>query len=321
METYQMMNINESSPEYLGAMEIHRQIIANGTIAAGAMVELCRNLKIMRDHGSFIHLGFTTFDDYCETAANIKKRQAYNYISTYERLGPEVLQSNAQLGITKLQMLAQISESDRDELITSGQVDDMSTRHLKELTDELTKAREQISFLQEGLEDAAKETDDTEQLTDQLAARKLEVETLRVNIQAIKDEKAAAIKAAEAEANKKAMEKADKEIAKAKAEANKTAQAAREEGIKAGRESAERSLQAVEKEKSEALARARELEKKLQVQGSQDTVLFALLFDELQVLFNKIISCTSKIAAADPEAGDKYRGAMKKYLGMMEQKI
>jgi len=321
MENYTLAKIDENSPEYQEAMDIHHRILANGTIAATAMMDLCKYLKQMRDQHAYIHLGYESFDDYCETAANIKKRQAYNHISTYEKLGPEVLQSNAKLGITKLGLLAQIPEADREEILSKGQAEDLSTREMTRLRDELTKAREQLSFLQAEIQAEENETPSIADIAEARDRYMQEASDLQARLKKLESDNATAAKAVEAEAKKKAKEQADKEIAKIKAEAEKTAQIAREAGIKAGREAAEKGLQAIEKERADALTRAQELEKKLKVHGNQDTVLFSILFDDLQNQFNKIISCLSNISSADKDAGEKYRAALKKLMSLMDQKI
>ncbi len=84
------------------AAKLHAQIMANGQVAASALLEFCKGLKRMRDEKLYTELGFDTFEDYTEKLAGIKSRMAYHYISCYENLGTTFLQSNANLGITKL---------------------------------------------------------------------------------------------------------------------------------------------------------------------------------------------------------------------------
>ncbi len=326
MATYQLAKIDETSPDYINAVKIHQNIITNGSIAAGAMVELCRNLKQMRDKAAFTHLGFETFDDYCEQAANIKRRQAYNYISTYERLGPEVLQSNAQLGITKLQLLAQVPETTREEILESGQADELSTRKLKELTEELTKAQEQLSFLEEQKNETQKDSENWKsqwrEAHTEITELEGRIEQLTTELQkSVDNAKSVVAKEVSAEIQKKEKEKAAKAIAKANEEAEKRIKAARDEGIKAGREAVEKGIAAVEKDKAAALARAYELEKKLRISGNQDSVLLTHLFSEFQDQFNKIIDCIEKIKISNHEAGHKFQQAFSKAILMMDQRI
>lgn len=316
METYELINVNQTSPEYQAAMELHQQILANGIIASNALVGLCAALKKMRDSRQYIHLGYGSFDDYAVSAVNMKARQAYNYISTYEKLGPDLLQSNASLGITKLELLSQVPESQRDDVLDVA--DDLSTREMKDLVAELTKAKEQLTFFENQNDELSGEVHG---MASSARAAEEQVATLKERISRLEaDQKS---KTAEIEkAKKDAVKAAEADIkSKAEFESAKKIDAARREGIDAGRKAAELGLQAIEREKTEALAKAQELEKKLQVQGNQDTVLFAYLFDTLQVDFNKLTACLAKIVVGDPEVGQKYRGAIHKYLGLMSQKL
>ena len=83
-------NITEMSADTMSALNIHQKIITAEQTAANAMISLCENLKLMRDKHLYEALGFKKFDTYTEQACGIKRRQAYNYISTYEKLGGTV---------------------------------------------------------------------------------------------------------------------------------------------------------------------------------------------------------------------------------------
>ena len=96
-------NLSEEQNE---ALNLHYEIIAKGNLAASAMVDFCQNLKRMRDERKYLLLGHETFEEYVEQDVGIKQRQAYTYISALESLGEKYLQSNANLGISKLGMLA-----------------------------------------------------------------------------------------------------------------------------------------------------------------------------------------------------------------------
>ena len=91
-----MMENTEITKIYNEAVELHSKIMANAELAAGALLEMCQGLKEMRDKELYKALQMETFDEYCESKVGIKARQAYTYISTYERLGSSVLQSNAK---------------------------------------------------------------------------------------------------------------------------------------------------------------------------------------------------------------------------------
>lgn len=311
--------IDQTSVGYQEAMALHTQIITSASVAATALIDMCRDLKKMRDSRQYLHLGYSDFDGYVENAVGIKARQAYTYISTVERLGESVLQSNAQLGITKLSLLAGLPESSRTEVIESGEASELSVRELKELTEKLTAAQDQISFLEEQLEIKVTEniTAPHENSAD-IAALATEKADLEAELIALKKEKAEAektvkkkiaeqVKAAKEEEKIAAKKAAAKELEEAK-------KSALEAGVELGRQAAEKGLEAIEREKASALAKAAELEKKLQVESNKDTILFSHLFQEWQEVYNKLVQCANQITTTDPEAGTKYWAAIKKFV-------
>lgn len=307
MSDFQLAPIDVQSLDYQEACTLHNQIILNGSMAAQSLVEMCRGLKVMRDKRAYTHLGYQSFEDYSERAANIGRRQAYNYIAALERLGPEAMQSNAHLGITKLELLSQLPEAALADVLESGQAEDMTTREVKDLVAELTKAREQLSLLQdesesdkqETAEDLRKKDIKISDLTEQIKKLERSIETEKRSIQL--------------EADRKAQGK----IAAAQKGADAKAEVARTEGYEAGKAAVAASLEASDREKAEALARARELEKKLSVSSSPDSAVIAYLFDDLQKVYGKILNSISKIAITDQEAAEKFRGAMLQYITRM----
>lgn len=169
----------ELSAEYEEAIHTHQRIKVNAEICAAALLDICKDLKAMRDRRLYTELGFDSFEDYCEQMAGIKSRMAYNYISAYERLGETVLQSNAQLGITKLELIAGMAPSDRTELLESGGAERMSVAEIKELVRKSKEQGEQISFLETQLAEAESKPaeDNTQELRERIA--KLEAEIAR----------------------------------------------------------------------------------------------------------------------------------------------
>lgn len=325
----ELLQINTNSIEYQNAMTLHTQIITSGSVAASALVDMCQGLKKMRDSRQYIHLGYHDFDEYAVSACRMKARQAYTYISTIERLGETALQSNANLGITKLALLASVSEEQREDILVSHDVEDMSTRELQKLTEELTKAREQISLLETEKASTEKEIEEEDEALEKLLERIKELEEEKentgtaeskpeVDFEAIEAEKKAAI----TKATIKAREEAEKIIAEqrslvettTKEKYEKLLEKARNEGREEGANEAKKGLEAIEREKAEALAKAQELEKKLAVSGNSETVLFSHLFDELQDVYNKLIACSARIAEKQPEAGAKYKTAIRRMV-------
>lgn len=138
---------------YEDALQTHQRIMANGEICARSLYEVCKDLKKMRDEKLYEQLGYDTFENYCEGMAGIKSRMAYNYISTYERLGATVLQSNANLGITKLELIAGMNPVERAEGLDAGTFENMSVSEIKELVKKNKEMGEQIDLLQGQLDE------------------------------------------------------------------------------------------------------------------------------------------------------------------------
>lgn len=136
-------------PASARAVQITERIRANGRTAVNAVCAIGKDLRTMKIDNLFPELGYETFEDYAEKEFDLKRRQAYQYISVFEKLGEEFVQSNAQLGITKLALLATANPEDRSEIMESENVQGMTTRELEELLDKYKQQGEQLSFLQE----------------------------------------------------------------------------------------------------------------------------------------------------------------------------
>jgi len=136
-------------PAAARAIQITERIRANGRTAVNAVCAIGEDLRTMKIDGLYTELGYESFEDYAEKEFDLKRRQAYQYISVWEKLGKEFVQSNAQLGITKLALLATANPEDRAEVMESEDVAKITTRELEELLDKYKQQGEQLSLLQE----------------------------------------------------------------------------------------------------------------------------------------------------------------------------
>lgn len=130
------------------AEDLHERILGDAGRVVAALCDLCEKLKVMRDEKLWKEMGAESFDAYVEEQVGIKSRQAYNYIATYERMGRTALQSNAHLGITKLQLLTEVSDVRRAEFVEEHDLEGMSVREIKELVAKSKQQADQISLLQ-----------------------------------------------------------------------------------------------------------------------------------------------------------------------------
>lgn len=288
-------HISEMTAETAAAIELHNSIVSAMKDAAFALVSLCENLKRMRDTGQYKALGFEKFEDYTEQACRIKKRQAYNYIATYERLGGTFLQSNAQLGITKLQLLTEVCAVDRADFAEQNDLEGMSVSEIKKLIAENKEYSEQISIFSESKERQEQELRRLEDENEALKNCPVEVAVQEPSQEQI--EKAVAAKTKELENDYKSKLKKAKEKERQKAEAEK--KKAIEEARTAAKAEADakykEQIAQAEQDKEAALSKAKEIASKLDKNADRDLVTASLYFSEAQTQFDKFLTAANKI--------------------------
>lgn len=167
------------SVEYQEAVQLHKEIMANAAVAASALLEMSKGLKRMRDGKLYAQLGFDSFDVYVEQMTGFKKRQAYNYISVYEKHGERFLCEHADLGVTKLNLLAQLPFEEREAMVEENDLAGMSVSQIRELVDKNKGYEEQVTLLQTERDAAKNQLEGLEKLRDQLEELRAENDELR----------------------------------------------------------------------------------------------------------------------------------------------
>lgn len=300
--------INVDDTQYNEAVSLHNQIMSNGTIAANALYEMCRCLKQMRDTKLYMQLGYEDFDNYCEQMAHIKRRQAYNYIMTYERLGKDLLQSNAGIGITKLELLTHVPDLDRAEFVADTDLGGISVTELEAKIEQLKidneQKGEQLTMLQEQVEAAEDKDEELDRLRseiEQLKSRPVDVAMtdesakLRDELKKAKADSKAEAKAAAELAVQKALDKERKE--QAEAAEQRTAELTNQiEGYK---------LKLAERDGkvTEAMQKASELEERLKSAKRDSAAKFAIYFEQLNDVISKAFEAVGEIE--EPERRKK----------------
>lgn len=127
------------SEQYKTAAELNQKIIFAAQMAQQNLFDMCRMLKQMRDDKLYKELGYQNFEEYCEQEVGMKRRNAYNYISIIEKT--ENVQSIAHFGMTKLSLLASLSEPEQEEIQDRVGLEDISVRKLKEEIARLKKEK------------------------------------------------------------------------------------------------------------------------------------------------------------------------------------
>lgn len=131
---------------------LHNQIVAHGRNACESILYMAQDLKRMNTEKLYEAGGFASFEEYAEKAVGLKKSQAYKYISAYDSLGEEFFHSNGKLGITKMNLLAGLTEDERTALQEQTDVESATIRELKEqiaqLRGELDEKEQRIGELE-----------------------------------------------------------------------------------------------------------------------------------------------------------------------------
>lgn len=358
-EMQQLSLIPDGTPEQAQAMGLHYEIVAAAKAAANSLLDLGRKLKQMRDTGGYKRLGFETFADYTEQAVGIRQRQAYNYISVIENVPARLVEENAAAGVTKLALLAKLGPADQQE-VAGQDLAHITVTELKQIIEEKNGLAEQLSLLQEETKPAA-EAESSEVDMDALRAEALEQARAEVDADhkkelaeqrrqlqqehlkemdrqihkvaadqqdamecRMREYRQTADREAEEKVRQVKAEALDK-IKKAKAEAAQAAEKKLEETREAARRDQEEkdraAMEAARQEAAAARAQAEETARKLQLTSSEESIRFALLFEQLQGAAGAMMDLVDALTAAGrAEEAARLRTALAGALqAMMEQ--
>lgn len=299
----QITTMQEVTPATQKAYDTHARILANGQVMARALVDVCHDLKTMRDEGLYTELGYDTFEEYAEQACGIKQRQAYSYISAYEKLGQKYM---ADLGITKLELISQISSYEREGFTADVDLESATVRELKAEVERYKKQTEQLTFdlgqAQSELSEAPEpvDTDALRSSIEQEVKSKYsaQLEELQQRADAAPDPEAIR-KEAEREAAKEYKAK----LATAKADAEKKAKAAVEK-LEQEKADLKRQLDSSATKLDAAVRQAKA------AGADTDVAACRVYFTELQQTAAKVQELIGKINAKDPATGAKLSAAV-----------
>lgn len=304
----EIITADVSSPEYSAALALHQQIITNGTIAANALLEMCHCLKQMRDDKLYTALGYDDFGVYCEDKANIKSRQAYTYIKIYEELPPAFLQSNANLGVTKLELLTHVNPLDRDEFMEQIDADNLTVHELKgeieRLKAENCEKGEQLSLFEDKAKELEKaKTKESMRATDlELQLKMLSEKTAEVAVREPDPEELDKL-VQKALAEDKAKHKAEISKLKDKLTKSESEKAALQEQVDAAQNSSQEKVKALE-----------EKLKKAENNADAEQITMKFYLGELQKDLQQISTELKKIS--DEEKCKKFKGAIARFLNL-----
>lgn len=284
------MEISEVSQEERDFLNLHKDLVYCGRQVAFYTYEMCKKLKEMNDSKKYIVAGFTSFSDYVENALGIKERQAYNYISAYNNLPSDFLQSNAKLGITKLTLIASLEPEDRKDLLEKVSVEDSTVKELKKEVEVYKKKNEQLSM---DLDSANSELTKLQEEVN--TGNKEEVEKLKKKLEAVK---------------KQETSKND-EINKLKNQIEELKNAPKEVKEVDNPELIAK-LESANKDKDELAEKITKLEKQIEMSGADENMAkFKVKFKDFQLNLNELLSLLGLIS---DDKKEKCKIAIKKVL-------
>ena len=264
------------------AYEVHARIMANGQVLQNTLLEICKDLKTMRDEKLYLSLGYSTFEDYADTACGIKQRQAYSYISTYEKLGEKLINDMENVGITKLALISEISSYERDEFINQTDIENSTVKELKAKVEEFKRQTEQLTLeLEEYKSAPAPEADSTADKTAELENQ-------------IKQ-----LKQTAADKEKQLKQKYEQKVKNAVADEAKKAKS-----LKSENEELKTKLKTVDEKLNQAVSKAKA------AGADSDVAALKVYFDTLQSNAKRCFEYLSKIKAKDSATANRLASAM-----------
>lgn len=309
------------------ALELDLKIKAYANMAWANLIESCKCLKRMRDTKKYEELGYSTFGEYTEASLNIKERQAYTYISTYEKQGEAFLQSNADLGITKLSLLNAIPATERNEFVETHDLAGMSVAEVEKLVKENDGRAEQINLLNDEISAKDEEISEAEQRIHELETE-LEAANNKPTEVAVAEPDAETLNKIRTDAADAAAKEAEKSFKAEKKKLKEDFKAEKEKAIAEATEKANKELAELKEKISaantaadEAAKRANELEKKLAISSSPEATKFTFFFDALNSDYQNIVDSISNLKKETPEIADKYAAAMQRYQNIIKEKF
>lgn len=180
--------MNELNIQKKTLEESEAVIKSNESFVSMGLWNIGNELKYIRDNRTYEEKGYSGFEEYTEKELNYSKRSAYNFITIASKYSVQTSAQMAHLGISKLLELAKLEEPQRDEVISTVPVDEMTTRELQRVIKEKNQADVKIKELETQLQQKPKEVevvqkvkvvpDDYYQLQEDLETARFEKEQL-----------------------------------------------------------------------------------------------------------------------------------------------
>ena len=165
------------------AIELNQKIILTAQLAQKNLYDMCVMLKQMRDDKLYKELGYANFEDYCENEVGMNRRNAYRYIGVIENV--KNVTSMSQIGMTKLSLLASLSESQQEEIQQTVNLEETSVRELKAECDRLKAANKKA---ESNLKSLQTELDNEKKSNEELLSLRFDKERAEMQLKRISEE-------------------------------------------------------------------------------------------------------------------------------------
>ena len=289
---------SEVSTELSALQEQESELLLWARNEVECKLRIGKALKTIRDANLYEEIGFKSFGEYLDKRAfgtlKIGQTQGYKYVKAYEIYGSRLHIPNT----TNLE--------------ADGRIENMTSKEALQLRKDLEAANQQISLLNNDIEEAQKENKAicaAQQAENKAALSKKDDEIIRLKKE---------IKELEKRPIEVNAKPSDEDIAKIKQQAEAEAKGAAEAEIKAAKEEAEKANKTCESliaEKTSADDRIKSLEAKLQSTekpADEKLIEFKFYFQETQANLKKFLDVINKVD--DPEKKAKFKGAAKKFV-------
>lgn len=265
--------------------------------------------------------------EYIKTELNYEKSTAQNYMRLYERYGTgqqsmfgtfAETETFGRLTYTQALALLQVPDEDLMEFTEANDVENMSTRELKQAIKErdAAVAAKEEAFAQVGELQARVDTQNDQ--VDKLAAdlkvvsgdyeaKVAEVEKLRNDLRSAKEKEASAKSALKKAKENPDIPEAVMEKLRTEAEAAATEKATAD--AKKKLDTAAKELETVREDLRRTKEKMEAAQKEAKLQNP-DAAVFKALFEQVQSDFNRLTGVLMKIRQTDPELGGKLSSAV-----------
>lgn len=174
------------------AIEAHEKAIGYYKATEQFAYKFFMEVKKIRDERYFEELGFSNFEEYCETHFNLTRRFINQKIQIANAWGEESGNAHSRLGHEKSLFLSRLPEPEREEFIQSNPVDEMTTRQLQQAIKEKKDLERQLEVERSKPEKVVQKVvekipSDYHRLKDEIENQRKEAKRKEEYLQSVKD--------------------------------------------------------------------------------------------------------------------------------------